>query len=360
MASPLLINAGTLKYPERFLLTVHEIETKLEAVEGRLTQFSVYPVLGTPAGIGKMMIGLIQMISGLALSIIFRLGALFAKDNKMLLKCAAASANHILKGLKNLALGFLEAVPGASLGMSFLERRGALWTLPIEADSRSKDEAIGTMLKSESRLSGKLLRDYEISKTFSSLESFRINIGLASTKLSFPTAASLQKSMRKDLFAKLQGDKEREPPKVEIVDGKEEDASPDLRNVNRENKSKFAQAIAERICSEYSKLTPKVDTVRLDGYFGAPEDGYVYEIAGDLKRRFFRFSRDKETVDLELNVFIYSAFFQMSDSIKPSHWDQSYPAVKEDHNYFSAEMGHSDSHLRLEFPPRVVDITDDN
>lgn len=80
---------------------------EINKLEVSLSKFSGIPVIGTVAGCGKVVMGVTQMISGLACSIITAIPAPFTGNWSYL----NSSCTHIKHGMGNIFVGFLEATP---------------------------------------------------------------------------------------------------------------------------------------------------------------------------------------------------------------------------------------------------------
>jgi|GEM_PF-6700103 len=92
----------------------HATFDKIGKVLGRLFDYlskgTAIPVLGIIPGVIKVGIGLVQMVGGIALSIIFAIPAFaFQSENAKII--VQRSVKHIAYGPSNMAMGVLEGIP---------------------------------------------------------------------------------------------------------------------------------------------------------------------------------------------------------------------------------------------------------
>ncbi len=83
------------------------LDRTMNGIENLLSDASAYPVIGTLAGIGKVMIGATQGITALAYGVLTAIPCAIKRDPTPL----KHSWTHIKHGIGNMAAGTLEAIP---------------------------------------------------------------------------------------------------------------------------------------------------------------------------------------------------------------------------------------------------------
>lgn len=281
---------------EWYLSTLAAVDTKLTVIEGHLTRFAVTPIVGTVTGLTKVLLGLVQTVSAVALSTIFLLGALFVADKKGALYCAAASALHILKGAKNVAIGLLEAIPVVGTHVALMQIKRRPGSLKVEANALTKDFGNGIMLKNS-----ELCEKYGIfqriitEKTGLCQAAYTISLRSSNesqiTTMDFSDPASMRKILAEHITEQLT-------------------TSTDAVHLLSENsRTTFVAALANELFDEYAKLTSDEHSTLLYKSFSSGNDGYMYEINGLLDREYFPSSKDDETIRVQFDLRISAAFF---------------------------------------------------
>lgn len=89
---------------------MYKLEHRLHGIETLLSIATAIPIVGTVVGgPAKAVLGLVQTISAIAITIITGVGALFhAKGAK---ECCIRASKHIVHGIGNILGGIIEAIP---------------------------------------------------------------------------------------------------------------------------------------------------------------------------------------------------------------------------------------------------------
>lgn len=90
---------------------VNHTEKLYNEVENTLSKLSVYPVIGTVAGVGKILMGLIQTIKFLAINIFLFIASCIISCYSRSNIHAGADWTHVKHGLGNVIAGIFESIP---------------------------------------------------------------------------------------------------------------------------------------------------------------------------------------------------------------------------------------------------------
>lgn len=95
------------------------VDTAIHNVENKLTQVSPYPVVGTVAGVAKVLMGTVQLIVAVVGGILALLPSIINWE----LSYLQYSWSHIKQGFGNIIEGTAEAIPIVQTGLYFVRKR---------------------------------------------------------------------------------------------------------------------------------------------------------------------------------------------------------------------------------------------
>ncbi len=280
---PQAIDNGNTSFSRKYLDNLDSFEQKLDATEGHLSTFALKPYAGRLGGVAKSLIGVIETISGLFMSVITLASAPFVSDKPNHLRAALACASHIPNGLKNIAIGFLETLPFLGIEIASLQLRTKPGVGLLSVKASHVDKLIGQGLLIKTNVSPHIL-----------FKAYSLTIDSNLLAVNFESAEKMKETLSKEIFNCLKTATpyvDKNPPRVEVLD---EETDP---SISSENKlMAFSNAIAIKLCQAFEEPSNHSDKSTRTLCTQSKGNGYAYEIAGEIKRPFDKANQEFNAV----------------------------------------------------------------